>query len=61
MYSHVVNQQGLFVDKNREGRCSGVYFVKERLVKRAFQLLKSRSGCHRNNTACVDQMICNLR
>ena len=36
MYSHVVNQQGLFADKNREGRCSGVYFVKERLVKEHF-------------------------
>ena len=55
-----VNQQGLFADKNLEGTCSGVYFVTERLVKRAFQLPKSRSGCHRNNTVCVDQMICNL-
>ena len=61
MYSHAVNQQGLFADKNRAGRCSGVYFGKEKLVKRAFQLPKSRSGCHRNNTACVDQMIYNLR
>ena len=61
MYSHAVNQRGLFGDKNREGRCSGVYFEKKRLVKRAFQLPKSRSGCHRNNTACVDQMIYNLR
>ena len=55
-----MNQQGLFADKNREGRFSGVCFEKERLVKRAFQLPKSRSGCHRNNTACVDQMICKL-
>ena len=55
-----MNQQGLFADKNREGRCSGVYFGKERFVNRAFQLPKSRSGCHRNNTACVDQVICNL-
>ena len=55
-----VNQQGRFGDRNREGRCSGVYFVKERLVKRAFQLPKSRSECHRNYTDCVDQMICNL-
>ena len=61
MYSHAVNQQGLFADKNREGRCSGVYFGEERLVKRAFQFPKRRSGCHHNNTACVDQMICNLR
>ena len=25
-----MNQQGLFADKNREGRCSGVYFGKAR-------------------------------
>ena len=35
-----VNQQGLFADKNREGRCSGVYFVKERLVKKSISIAK---------------------
>ena len=35
-------------------------FISERLVEIEFQLPKSRSGCHRNNTACVDRMICNL-
>ena len=31
-----VNYQGLFADKNREGRCSGVYFGKKRLVNEYF-------------------------
>ena len=56
-----MNQQGLFADKNREGtQVDVLLFISERLGEKEFKMPKSRSGCHRNNAACFDQMICNL-